>query len=156
MTQVPLILPQSITAIGTFNKFDNAFLNAGLTDYLAIDPSQCSGFGDAALRTTTYDAPGEDGELIFPPKDGALILTIYADLVIGSTEGESNVAYLTAATTLYQELKAELDALKAAPADLVHSAGSMKVWKYGPADPSFPNNYWQMAVTFSLIQDVFA
>jgi len=155
MTQVPLILPQSITAIGTFTKFDNAYLNAGLADYLAIDPNACSGFGDAQLRTTTYDAPGEDGELIFPPKDGPLILTIYADIVVTSSGLSHESGYMTAVANLYAELKAALDALKAAPADLVHSAGSMKVWKYGPADPSFPS-YWTMGVTFSLIQDVFA
>lgn len=156
MTQVPLILPQSITAIGTFTAFDNAFLNAGLADYLAIDPSQCTGFGDSALRTVTYDAPGEDGELIFPPKDGALILTIYADIVVTSTGGSNDPGYMTAVANLYAEFKAAIDALKTAPADLVHSAGSMKVWKNGPVDPSFPNSYWQMGVTFSLIQDVFA
>ena len=155
MTQVPLILPQSITAIGTFTALDNSYLNAGLTDYLAIDPTACSGFGDAALRTTIYDAPGEDGELIFPPKDGALIMSIAGDLVIGSADPGSAAAYVNAQTTLYQNLKAALDALKTAPANLVHSAGSMKVWKYGPVDPSF-SSYWTMRVTFSLIQDVFA
>ena len=154
MTQVPLILPQSITAIGTFTAFDNSYLNAGLADYLAIDPSQCSGFGDASLRTTVFDAPGEDGELIFPPKDGPLILTLYGDLVVTSVGG-TDPAYFTALTNLYTSLKTALDALKTAPADLVHSTGSMKVWKYGPADPSFPS-YWTMGVTFSLIQDVFA
>jgi hypothetical protein len=58
MTQVALILPQSITAIGTFSKFDNSYLNAGKTDYVAIDPSACSGFGDAppARRSTTRPA----------------------------------------------------------------------------------------------------
>ena len=155
MTQVALILPQSITAIGTFTELDNSFLNAGMTDYLAIDPTACSGFGDAPLRTTTYDAPGQDGELIFPPKDGGLIMTIAADLVIGSADTGDNAAYLAAQTTLYQSLKTALDALKTAPADLVHSAGSMKVWKYGAVDPSF-TSYWTMRVTFSLIQDVFA
>ena len=153
MTQVALILPQSITAIGTFTALDNSFLNAGLTDYLAIDPSACTGFGDAPLRTTVYPGPGEDGVLIFPPKDDALIVTIVGDIVIGSADTVSG--YLAAQTTLYQDLKTALDALKSAPADLVHSAGSMKVWKYGQLDPSF-TSYWTMRVTFSLIQDVFA
>ena len=155
MTQVPLILPQSITQIGTFTAFDNAFLNAGLEDYLAIDPAQCSGFGDAALRTTVDDAAGEDGELIFPSLDGALIMTLYADLVVTSTGLSNETGYMAALAGLYADLKAALDALKDAPDDLVHSAGSMKVWKNGPADPTFPS-YWTMGVTFSLIQDVFA
>ena len=155
MTQVPLILPQSITQIGTFTKFDNEYLQAGLADYAAIDPGQCSGFGDATLRTTTYDAPGDDGELIFPAKDGALSMTIYADLVITSTGPSNETGYMAALSDLYAELKAALDALKDAPDDLVHSAGSMKVWKNGPADPTFPS-YWTMGVTFSLLQDVFA
>lgn len=155
MTQVPLILPQSITQIGTFDKFDNAFLHAGLADYVAIDPAQCSGFGDAPLRTTVYDAPGEDGALIVPPKDGGLILTIYADIVVTSTGLSNETGYLAAVAALYAELKAAIDALKAAPDDLVHNDGSMKVWKNGPVDPSFPS-YWTMGATFSLIQDVFA
>lgn len=155
MTQVALILPQSITAIGTFTAFDNTFLNAGLNDYLAIDPTACTGFGDAPLRTTMYDAPGQDGELIYPPKDGALIMSIAADLVIGSVGTDTVAGYLAAQTTLYQNFKAALDALKTAPADLVHSAGSMKVWKYGQCDPSF-TSFWTMRVTFSLVQDVFA
>lgn len=156
MTQVPLILPQSITAIGSFTAFDNAYLNAGLEDYLAIDPNRCSGFGDAALRSTIFDAPGEDGELIFPSFDGQLAMTLYADIVVTSTGSSNDDGYMAAVASLYAEFKAAIDALKSAPDDLVHSAGSMKVWKNGPVDPSFPNSYWQMGVTFSLIQDVFA
>ena len=155
MTQVPMILPQSITAIGTFTALDNPYLAAGLTDYLSIDPTACTGFGDAPLRVTAYPAAGEDGVNIFPPKDDALIMSIVGDLVIGSADGDDNAAYLAAQTTLYQSLKTALDALKAAPASLVHSAGSMKVWKQGQLDPGF-TSYWTMRVTFSLIQDVFA
>ena len=155
MTQVALILPQSISAIGTFTALDNSFLNAGLDDYLAIDPGRCTGFGDAPLRTTVDDAPGQDGALIEPPKDGALIMTIVGSLVVTSTGLTNDTGYFAAVVALYQELKTALDALKAAPADLVHSAGSMKVRKNGPLDPSFPS-FWTMDVTFSLIQDVFA
>lgn len=155
MTQVPLILPQSITQIGIFDRFDSPFIGLGLADYVAIDPSACTGFGDAPLRTTIDDAPGEDGVLIEPPKDGGLIMTIVADLVVTSTGPSNDPGYLDTVVSLYQELKAALDLLKAAPDDLVHSAGSMKVWKYGPVDPNFPN-YWTARVTFGLIQDVFA
>src|SRR4051812_28681698 len=112
MTQVALILPQSITAIGTFDKFDNSFLHAGKTDYVAIDPSACSGFGDPPPRTTIYDAPGVDGALIYPAKDGGLQMTIVGDIVIGSSDTTSGS--LAATVTLYQELKASLDLLKAA------------------------------------------
>lgn len=155
MTQVAVILPQSITQIGAFTALDNAYLQAGLPDYLAIDPEACSGFGDPPQRTTVYDAAGEDGALIYPPLDGALQMTIVGDLVVTSTGYSSESGYMDAVTTLYQDLKAALDALKTAPDDLVHGAGSMKVWKNGPLDPSFPS-FWTMRVTFALVQDVFA
>jgi hypothetical protein len=80
-------------------------------------------------------------------------MTIVGDIVIGSSDTTSGS--LAATVTLYQELKTSLDLLKAASGSLVHSAGSMKVWKNGPLDPSF-TSYWTMRVTFSLIQDVFA
>ena len=155
MTQVPLILPQSITAIGSFTALDNAYLGLGLADYLAIDPSACTGFGDAPLRTTAYPAAGEDGVNIFPPKDDALIMSIVGDLVVTSTGLSDETGYFPAVVALYQELKTAIDALKSAPDDLVHSAGSMKVWKQSEIDPTF-TSYWTMRVTFSLIQDVFA
>jgi hypothetical protein len=155
MTQVAVILPQSISAIGTFTKLDNSYLAAGLADYLAIDPGACSGFGDAPLRTTVDDAPGDDGALIEEPKDGGLIVTIAGDLFVTSTGASNEAGYFDAVESLYQELKAALDALKTAPADLVHHAGSMKVRKQSELDPTF-TSFWTMRVTFSLIQDVFA
>lgn len=155
MTQVAVILPQSITQIGDFTAFDNAYLDAGLEDYLAIDPSACSGFGDPPARTTIYDAAGTDGGLVYPVKDGAMQMTLVGDIVVTSTGLSSEDGYTAAVSALYQDLKDALDALKAAPDDLVHADGSMKVWKNGPLDPSW-TSFWTMRVTFALVQDVFA
>ena len=155
MTQVPLILPQSISAIGAFTALNNPYLDNGLADYLAIDPSACTGLGDAPLRTTAFPAAGEDGVNIFAPKDDALIMSIVGDLIVTSTGPSNEPGYFPAVVALYQELKTAIDALKAAPASLVHSAGSMKVWKQSEIDPTF-TSYWTIRVTFSLIQDVFA
>lgn len=143
------ILYQKITGIGGFSA-----LTSATTDYLALDPSRCSGLGDAGLRTTTYDAPGLDGELIFPPLDGAHIITLVGDLVV--TSGDSSMAtYFTAVDTLYASLKSSIDAMKSTPGNLVSPGGTLKVWKYGPVEDEWLN-FWVCSVTFSLIVDVFA
>lgn len=155
MTQVAVILPQSITQIGDFTAIDNDWLGVGLADYLAIDPEACSGFGDAPLRTTVYDAAGQHGAFVFPPKDGALIMTVVGDLIVTSTGHSAEDGYFEAVSALYTSLKDALDALRDAPDDLVHLDGSMKVWKNGPLEPTW-TSYYTMRVTFSLVQDVFA
>lgn len=148
------ILYQQISGIGGFTALSNA-----AADYLALDPSACTGLGDSALRTTTYDAPGEDGELIFPPKDGQHIITLVGDLTVTSVTagvaGATMADYFTAVDTLYGSLKAALDAMKTAPGNLVTPGGTLKVWKYAPLDESW-TNYWVCRVTFGLIVDVFA
>lgn len=148
------ILYQQISGIGGFTA-----LTIADADYVALDPARCSGLGDAALRTTTYDAPGQDGELIFPPLDGQHIITLVGDLVVTSvTAGESGATmadYFTAVDTLYGSLKTAIDAMKVTPGDLVTPGGTLKVWKYGPAEEEW-QNYWVCSVTFSLIVDVFA
>jgi len=144
------VLYQKITAIGTFTALSNAD-----ADYLALDPTACTGLGDPALRTTVYDAPGEDGELIFPAKDGQQVITLVGDLVVTSADSGSLDDYFAAVDTLYASLKTALDALKAAPDDLVTAGGSLKVWKFGPCDDEW-QTYWTLRVTFSLIVDVFA
>jgi hypothetical protein len=142
------VLYQKISAIGGFTALTNAS-----ADWLALDPARCSGLGDAPLRTTVYDAPGLDGELIFPPKDGQHIITLAGDLVVTSTEDLD--AYFTAVDTLYGSLKTALDAMKTAPGDLVTPGGTLKVWKQSEIDDEW-QNYWVLSVTFSLIVDVFA
>jgi hypothetical protein len=135
----------TISAIGDFTAFTPAD-----SDYLLIVPSRCSGGADAPLRTTVEPAPGADGALIFPPLDDAQILTLAGDLVITSDGSESG--YFDAIDTLLASLKSALDALKTAPDDLVHSAGTLSVWKYAPLDTSFEGTV--MSVTFGLVVDV--
>lgn len=137
----------TISQIGTFTD-----LSTGSADYLKLDPGRCTGGDDAPMRTIVEPAPGLDGALIFPPLDDAQILTLGGDLVIRSAGDESG--YLAAQDALLASLKAALDALKAAPGDLVHSAGTVSVWKYAGIDGG-----WQgviKTVTFGLVVDVFA
>jgi len=148
-------MPQSITAIGAFDAFDNTFLGRGLEDYLSIDPEACSGFGDAPARTTVYDAAGRHGALISPVKDGALMLTLVADLIVTSTGHSVEEGYFEAMSALFLSFKTAINALRDAPDDLVHLDGSMKVWKNGPVDPTW-TSFWTQRVTVGLVQDVFA
>ena len=144
------ILYQQISQIGAFTALSNAD-----ADYLALDPARCTGLGDPALRTTTYDAPGEDGELIFEAFDGAQIITLVGDLVVTSADAGTMADYFAAVDTLYGSLKSALDAMKSTAGDLVTPGGTLKVKKYGPAEDGW-QNYWVLSVTFSLIVDVFA
>lgn len=137
-----------ISGIGSFSALTNAS-----ADYLAIDPARCSGLGDASLRTTSYDAPGEDGELIFEAFDGAQIITLAGDLVVTSADG--GTTYRAAVDTLYDSIKSALDAMKSTTGNLVTSGGTLKVRKYGPLEDEW-QNFWVCSVTFSLIVDVFA
>lgn len=137
----------TISAIGGFTA-----LSAASPDYLSLDPSRCSGGDDAPLRTTVEDAAGIDGALIFPPLNGAQIITLAGDFVI--TSDGADPGYLTAQDTLFAALKSALDALKTAPDDLVHSAGTLKVWKQAAIDKSWEGIV--MSVTFGLVVDVFA
>jgi hypothetical protein len=137
----------TISAIGDFTAFTPAD-----TDYLLLYPPRCSGGADAPLRTTVEPAPGQPGALIFPPLDDAQIITLGGDLIITSDGSESG--YFAAIDTLFASLKSALDALKTAPDDLVHSAGTLKVWKYAPLDDSFEGTV--KSVTFSVVVDVFA
>lgn len=143
-------LYQSISQIGSFTA-----LTSASADYLALDPNRCSGLGDAPLRTTIYDAPGLDGALIFPPKDGQHIITLGGDLIVTSTGLSADSGYFTAVDTLYKSLKTALDSGKTSAQSLVHPGGTLKFWKYGPLEEEW-QNYWACAVTFSVIVDVFA
>jgi hypothetical protein len=135
----------SISAIGTFTA-----LSAADADYLHLDPTRCTGGADAPLRTTIEPYPGSSGAFIFPPLDDAQIITLAGDLIITSAGDESG--YFTALDTLFASLKTALDALKTAPNNLVHSGGSLPVWKYAPIDTSFAGIV--MSVTFGLVVDV--
>jgi hypothetical protein len=141
---------EAISAIGAFTKLSNS-----VPDYLAIDPSACSGGGDADVRTTEEDAPGADGSLIEPPLDSAQIITLAGDLVVTSTGLSSEAGYKAAVETLFEELRAALNTGKAAPINLVHPGGTLKVWKHGRLDDSWPS-FWVCRVMFSVIVDVFA
>lgn len=137
----------TISQIGGFTALD-----ASSVDYLALDPTACTGGDDAPLRTTIEPAPGLDGALVFPPLDDAWIITLAGPLIIGSAGDEAG--YLAAQDTLLASLKTALDALKTAPDDLVHSAGTLKVWKYAPIVGSWSGIV--KTVTFGLVVDVFA
>lgn len=145
-----LVRYQSISKIGAFTA-----LTSTSADYLAIDPSRCSGGSDAPLRVTEDDAPGLDGALIFPPFDSAQIITIAGDLFVTSTGLSSEGSYFTALDTLLASLKSALDGLKTTPGDLTHAGGTTKVWKHSPLEETW-QNYWFCSVTFGLVVDVFA
>lgn len=134
----------TISAIGGFTA-----LTPATADYLRIDPARCTGGADAPLRTTVEPAPGANGVLIFPPLDDAQIITLAGDLIITSTVVEAG--YFSAVDTLLAAIKSALDALKTAPDDLVHSAGTLSVWKYAPLDTSWAGTI--MSVTFGLVVD---
>lgn len=135
----------TISAVGTFTA-----LSPATPDYLRMNPAACTGGADAPLRTTVEPSPGADGALIFPPLDDAQIITLSGDLIIKSTSAEAG--YFTAVDTLLAALKTALDAMKAAPDDLVHSGGTLSVWKYAPIETTWAGIL--MSVTFGLVVDV--
>lgn len=141
------ILYQQITGIGGFTA-----LSSASADYLALDPAACTGLGDPSLRTTVYDKPGTDGELVYPPKAGQHIITLVGDLVVTSTGYSADAGYFTAVDALYNSLKTALDAMKTTPGNLVTPGGTISVWKYAPLEESW-QNYWVCRVTFGLIAD---
>jgi hypothetical protein len=142
--------PHNITDIGAFTA-----LSSAVPDYLAIDPQRCSGFLGAPLRVTEEPAPGQSGSLILPPFEDGQILTIGGDMVITSNGGSSEDDYFDAMDTLIGSLKSALNALQTAADDLAWPDGSVKVWQHGELDDEW-TSYWTLAVTFSLIVDVFA
>ena len=147
--------PETITAIGSFTALTNAD-----DDYLAIDPSRCTGFADAPLRTTFEPIPGADGVLILPAYDDAQILTLAGDLIVTSTGSSSESGYQAAVDTLLASLKTALDAMKSSAGTLTHSGGSLSVWKQAPIDASWAlagssaGVPYVMQVTFGLVVDV--
>jgi len=130
----------TISAIGDFTA-----LNGNATDYLSTTPGRCT--DSPSLRTTVEDAPGADGVLVFPPLDGARILTIGGEIIIRSAGGESG--YLAAIDMLYNSLASALASLKTAPDDLVHSGGTLSVWLYSPLVPGWED--LMQTVTFGLV-----
>lgn len=130
----------SISAIGAFTA-----VNGGATDYLSCDPQRC--VAAPSLRTTVEDAPGADGVLVFPPLKGSEIWTISGPLVIRSDGSESG--YFSAIDTLVASLAAALEAMRAAPDDVAHSAGTTSCWLYAPLLESW--NDIEKIVTFGLV-----
>lgn len=134
----------TISAIGDFTA-----LSAATADWLRLDPARCDGGADAPLRATVEPAPGVDGALVFPPLDDAQIITLAGDLMI--TSSGSDAGYFSAIDTLLASLKSALDALKTAPDDLVHSGGTLSVWKYTGITTGWAGLI--MSVTFGLVVD---
>lgn len=145
------MIPDTISQIGGFT----AFTFADAPDYFAIDPTACTGCDDADLRTTIEDAPGQSGGLILPPFSSAQIMAIVGDLVVTSTGNSNETGYRAALETLFQLLKTSIDALMVAPDDLVHSGGTLKVWKQSKVEGTWPT-FWTRRVTFGLAVDLFA
>lgn len=135
----------TISQLGSFTAFTPG--TAASWGYLNLDPANCSGGTDAPLRTTDEPIPGADGVYVLPPFDDAQIITLAGTLATVDTD--------TAIDDALTALKTTLDALKTAPDDLVHSAGTYKVWKYGEIDETWDGITF-MAVTFSVIRDVTA
>lgn len=130
----------SITAIGSFTA-----INGVEDDYLSCDPQRC--VSTPSLRTTVEDKPGADGVMIFPPLEGAQILTISGPIVIRSDGSESG--YYDAIDTVVASLAAQLDAMKTATDTVSHSGDTMNCWLYSPLLES-----WEEVikiVTFGLI-----
>lgn len=138
----------TISGIGTFTALDPS-----ATDWLRIDPNRCTGGTDQPLRTTVEPAAGQDGAIVLPALNDAQIITLGGDLMIGSAT-DGGTAWYAALDTLLASLKTALDALKAAPGNLVSNDGTVSVWKYAPIDTSYQGAL--MGVTFSVVVDVFA
>lgn len=138
----------SIEAIGSFTALSNFD-----QDYLAIDPARCSGGGGPPQRTNIEDAPGLPGALIFPPLDGAWVLTLAGDLFVTSVGASSEPGYFEAVDTLIASLKAALDSLQTAAGSLIHAGGTESVWFNSALDPTW-TDFFMCSVTFGLVVDV--
>lgn len=135
----------TISQIGAFTA-----LSPDAGDWLHLDPEACQGGDDAPLRTPTQQVPGGDGVYVSPPLDDAWILTLVGALTITSAGDESG--YFAAEDALLASLKGALDDLKTAPDDLVHSGGTLSVWKNAAIVGSRAGLI--KTVTFGLIVDV--
>lgn len=140
-----VILPQTITAIGSFSKLTSAD-----ADYLQIDPARCALPADGEARVTVEDKAGADGVFVEDAFEGAQILTLAGDLVVTSNGNSSESGYFTAVSTLLGDLKTALDALKTADGNLVHSGGSTLVRWYAKLEPTW-SNFYVCSVTFGLV-----
>jgi len=136
----------TISQIGAFTALDE-----GAGDWLRLDPNRCSGTEDAPLRTNLFQRSMQDGVEIEPPFDDAWILTLGGDLLITS-DADGGSGTMAAEDTLLASLKSALDALKAAPDDLVYGGGTLSVWKYSPIESTRQSGV--KAVTFGLVVDV--
>lgn len=143
-----LILPQTITGIGSFSA-----LTWASADWLAIDPARCSIPGQGEARTTVENKSGADSVFVEDAFEGAQILTLVGDLVVTSTGLSSEGTYFAAVSTLLGSLKTALAAMKTADANLVHSGGSTACRWYTPLEPTWIN-YWVCSVTFGLLVHV--
>jgi hypothetical protein len=140
-----VIIPQTITAIGTFTALTDA-----AADYLALDPQRCSLPAQGVARTTIEHKTGADSAYVEDAFEGEQILTLGGDLVVTSNGDSSQSGYFTAVGTLLGSLKTALDALKTADDNLVHAGVSTPVRWYAALDPTW-TNFWVCSVTFGLV-----
>lgn len=141
-----IVIPQLITAIGTFTA-----LSAADDDYLALDPKRCSIPAQGVARTTIENKAGADDAFIEDALEGAQVLTLGGDLTITSNGNSSEAGYFTALGTLLDSLKSALDALKTADDDLVCNSVNIPVRWYSALEPSFADSFWVCSVTFGLV-----
>lgn len=134
----------SITAIGTLSN-----VNAATGDCLRLDPDACTGGEMASLRPVVEDAPGADGSLNFPALTGAWIITLSGFLLIRSAGDEAG--YFAAIDTLEASVVAALNAMRAAPANVVSSSGTISCWLYSPYQAQWEQRLLTKRCTFSLV-----
>lgn len=134
----------SVSAIGAFTD-----VNTHTGDYLLLDPARCSGGRAATMRTNIENLPGGDGVLAFPPLKGAQIITLSGPIVITSTDIEAD--FFTAIDTVLDNLESALEAMRLAPDNIVHSAGTITCWTYANLEQTWENGL-QIA-TFSLVSN---
>lgn len=133
----------TITAVGSLT------VNAATGDTLVLLPDRCAGLGGAPLRTSVEDAPEGDGGMVFPPLLGPQIITLGGWVRIESAV--TDAGYLAAVDALEDTIKAALEALRAAPGNLVWPGGSIPVWLHAAYDPTWENK--QRFVTFGLVEE---
>lgn len=134
----------SITAIGTLSN-----VNADTGDCFRLDPDACTGGSMPELRPVVEDKPGGDGSLNFPALTGAWIITLSGFLLIRSAGDEAG--YFAAMDTLEASLLSALNAMRAAPANVVSSSGTLSCWLYSKATDQWEQALLTKRYTFSLV-----
>lgn len=135
------MLYSTITDIGSFGD-----VNLDDAPCLWLDPAMCSGLEYPELRTEIEDAPGEDGVLVFPPFLGGQPVVLGGILIVPSGD------YFAGVETLIAAIASALEAMRAAPANIVWTGGgggTLSVWTNGRLAQTWDNGNHR--VQFGLI-----